>query len=26
VLWMAVLPLLFVSYETVAAFMIPYQA
>jgi hypothetical protein len=25
VLWMAVLPLLFVSYETIAAFVIPYQ-
>ena len=26
VLWMAVLPLLFVSYEAIAAFMLPYHA
>ena len=26
VLWMSVLPMLFVSYEVVAAFLIPYQS
>ena len=26
VLWMSVLPMMFVSYQVVAAFLIPYQA
>ena len=26
ILWMSVLPMLFVSYEVVAAFLIPYQS